>query len=44
MKIGEWRTINGYRTRRLEYSVHLNSAIGLKQCKNTEEQVNTNNK
>jgi hypothetical protein len=39
MKIGEWRSVENYRTRRLEYSVALNSAITVKDCKNVEDQV-----
>ena len=39
MKIGEWKSVENYRTRRLEYSVSLNSAITVKDCKNVEDQV-----
>ncbi len=40
MKIGEWELIENIRTRRLDYSVQLNSPVAYKQCKNTEYQVN----
>ena len=39
MKIGEWQSIDNYKTRRLDYSVVLNSPIAVKDCKNVEEQV-----
>ena len=39
MKIGEWKSIENYRTRRLEYSVLLNSPIAVKGCNNVEDQV-----
>ena len=39
MKVGNWQTVDGFKTRKLEYSVVINSTIGVKECKNIEEQV-----
>jgi hypothetical protein len=39
MKISDWEIKDGLRQRKLEYSVVLNNSIGVKHCKNVEEQV-----